>query len=249
MQMSPSIAAAIVAVCRDVRQLGADDRNKHGGYNFVSVDKFYAAIGPVMAKHGLATFANVARSEIVESVNDEGKTKSHLHMEWELYLIHEDGSVYGAVRRDVTVIASGPQAYAAAESFVTKYFIRSTFKIPTVDKDDADLHEQEPLPQSGSRGPNQTSGGGLPKAVKGVNKMDEAVLSFMEEIQRKLDSGISAGDFFRWSGETKNSLRLRRIREGEFDHLPGVAELTANINRLYASEAGKIFDETAVKEG
>lgn len=242
MQMSPSIAAAIVAVCRDVRQLGADDRNKHGGYNFVSVDKFYAAIGPVMAKHGLATFANVARSEIVESVNDDGKTKSHLHMEWELYLLHEDGSVYGAVRRDVTVIASGPQAYAAAESFVTKYFIRSTFKIPTGDKDDADLHEQEPLPQSGSRGPNQMS-----KAVKGVNKMDEAVLSFMAEVQGKLDSGISAGDFFRWSGETKNSLRLRRIREGEFNHLPGVDVLVANMNRLYASEAGK-GDEQAPAE-
>ena len=131
--MSPSIAAAIVAVCRDVRQLGADDRNNHGGYNFVSVDKFYAAIGPVMAKYGLATLANVARSEVVESVGDNNKVKSHLHTEWELYLIHEDGSMYGPVRRDVTVIAAGPQAYASAESFVTKYFLRSTFKIPTGD--------------------------------------------------------------------------------------------------------------------
>jgi hypothetical protein len=226
MQMSPTIAAAIVSVCRDVRQLGADDRNNHGGYNFVSVDKFYAAIGPVMAKYGLATLANVARSEVVESVGDNNKVKSHLHTEWELYLIHEDGSMYGPVRRDVTVIAAGPQAYASAESFVTKYFLRSTFKIPTGDKDDADLHENTPIPA------RQAS----PKASlkAGMSKTDERVLAFVAEINAVLDtSHFTIADFVEHCASDQTiEDRMAKIDAGVFDHLEAVRKLRQRITDL-----------------
>lgn len=230
MQMSPSIAAAIVAVCRDVRQLGADDRNNHGGYNFVSVDKFYAAIGPVMAKYGLATLANVARSEVVESVGDNNKVKSHLHTEWELYLIHEDGSMYGPVRRDVTVIAAGPQAYASAESFVTKYFLRSTFKIPTGDKDDADLHENTPIPA------RQASSKAAPKVSlkAGPSKTDERVLAFVEEINAFLNQpDITIVDFVEYcSADTTIEDRMAKIDAGVFNHLEAVQKLRQRITDL-----------------
>ena len=230
MQMSPTIAAAIVAVCRDVRQLGADDRNNHGGYNFVSVDKFYAAIGPVMAKYGLATLANIARSEVVESVGDNNKVKSHLHTEWELFLIHEDGSMYGPVRRDVTVIAAGPQAYASAESFVTKYFLRSTFKIPTGDKDDADLHENTPIPA------RQASSKAAPKpSLKaGMSKTDERVLAFVEEIDAFLSKpGISIVDFVEHCAADQTiEDRMAKIDAGAFNHLEAVQKLRQRIADL-----------------
>ena len=226
MQMSPSIAAAIVNVCRDVRQLGADDRNNHGGYNFVSVDKFYASIGPVMAKYGLASLSNIARSEVVESVGDNGKVKSHLHTEWELYLIHEDGSMYGPVRRDVTVVAAGPQAYASAESFVTKYFLRSTFKIPTGDKDDADLHENTPIPA------RQAS----PKASlkAGTSKTDERVLAFVAEINAVLDTPhFTIADFVEYCASDQTiEDRMAKIDAGAFNHLEAVQKLRQRITDL-----------------
>ena len=36
--MPPAVAAAIIAVKKQVKQLGHDDKNEHGRYNFVSVD-------------------------------------------------------------------------------------------------------------------------------------------------------------------------------------------------------------------
>lgn len=233
MQMSPTIAAAIVNVCRDVRQLGADDRNNHGGYNFVSVDKFYAAIGPVMAKYGLATLANVARSEVVESVGDNGKVKSHLHTEWELFLIHEDGSMYGPVRRDVTVVAAGPQAYASAESFVTKYFLRSTFKIPTGDKDDADLHANDPIPaNTGVRKAATKAASNAPI----VNKTDERVLAFVAQVNGYFDKpGFTLLDFVDiCNNDTTIEDRMIKIDSGVFDHLEAVKTLRARIASLEA---------------
>lgn len=224
-QISPNLAAAIVAVCREVRQLGADDRNKHGGYNFVSVDKFYAAVGPIMASHGLSTIAHMARSEVVETTNDDGKTRSHLHTEWDIFLIHESGDVYGPVRRDVTVVASGPQAYASAESFITKYFLRSTFKIPTGDKDDADLQEATPIPARRASAPTPTNGS---------SAANDRIRQFVTEVNERLDQlNNSLPDFVDWVNSNPTvDQRLNKLDSGSFDHIEGVKALRDRIAAL-----------------
>lgn len=224
MQISQNIARSIVNVSRDVRQLGVDDRNKHGGYDFVSVDKFYAAVGPIMAQHGLATLSDVVSSEIIETDSDD-KVRLHLFVQYDIYLIHESGDVHGPIRRDVTVVASGPQSYAAAESFAMKYFLRSTFKIPTGDKDDADLQEKVDLPVK-ARPPASAKSG-----------VDSAVKMFVEEIRAKLEGGVTPEEFFAWSGEAKNAQRLRKLKSGAFDHVEGATDIVKAINKLYALAA------------
>lgn len=241
MQMTPTIAASIAAVCREVRQLGADERNQHGKYNFVSVDKFYYAIGPLMAKHGLSTISTVTRAEIVETTNEDGKTRSHLHTSWDIYLIHEDGSLAGPLRRDVTVIASGPQSYASAESFATKYFLRSTFKIPTGDQDDADAHTLDPIP--GNVYGKQFSASAPPQAMQrpstpsradasvpvSRNSQNERVLSFVAEVNTYLDTH-DISDFIEWCQSNPNiDARMTKIESGAFDSLPEVVKLKARI--------------------
>ena len=134
--------------------------------------------------------------------------------------------MYGPVRRDVTVIAAGPQAYASAESFVTKYFLRSTFKIPTGDKDDADLHENTPIPA------RQAS----PKASlkAGMSKTDERVLAFVEEINAFLNQpDITIVDFVEYcSADTTIEDRMAKIDAGVFNHLEAVQKLRQRITDL-----------------
>ena len=52
-QMPPEIAAAIVTVAKGIKPLEKTERNKFGGYNYVSVDAYYAAIRHLMAEAGL----------------------------------------------------------------------------------------------------------------------------------------------------------------------------------------------------
>ena len=53
-RMPSAIAQAIIAVKKQVRQIGQDERNEHGKYRYVSVDRFYERIGPMMAEAGIA---------------------------------------------------------------------------------------------------------------------------------------------------------------------------------------------------
>jgi predicted MFS family arabinose efflux permease len=45
---------AVCSVMEEVHGLRKEEKNSHGGYNFVSVDSFKSLIRPLMAKHGLS---------------------------------------------------------------------------------------------------------------------------------------------------------------------------------------------------
>ena len=66
--MPPAIAKAVCSVMAQVMRLDKDTRNKQGGYNYVSVDQFYEAIGPLMSKAGLFTVAFETSMEVVEKL-------------------------------------------------------------------------------------------------------------------------------------------------------------------------------------
>lgn len=52
----PKLAAALCKVSGEVKQLGKSERNSFAKYDFVSVDKFCATIGSLMAMHGCTAF-------------------------------------------------------------------------------------------------------------------------------------------------------------------------------------------------
>jgi hypothetical protein len=131
-----SVASKIIVVARNIKMLHRDKRNNYAEYNYVSVDSFYEALGPIMAEAGLFL--------IVDEVSTSAE-KGFLTANYELHLVSEEGESYGPIRRQVTVKASGPQAYASAQSYAEKYFLRQIFKVPTGEQD-ADAHSKETLP-------------------------------------------------------------------------------------------------------
>ncbi|MCJ8334644.1 MAG: ERF family protein [Epibacterium sp.] len=136
----PKLAAALCKVSGEVKQLGKSERNSFAKYDFVSVDKFYAAIGPIMAAHGVHCIPDCIESEVFSGKNG----KPTLRERWAFILIHEAGECAGPFHRTVTVPAEGAQAHGSSESYAQKQFLRGVFRVPTGDKDDADYQKAEP---------------------------------------------------------------------------------------------------------
>jgi hypothetical protein len=150
--MPPALAAAIIAVKKGVKQLGVDDRNQHGGYNFVSVDKFYERIGKLMAEAGLALLIDETSTEVrtSERQRDDGKTPAPwLFTHYDCRFMHESGALSPPMRRSCALPISGPQAFGAAQSYIEKQLLRQIFKVPTGEKD---ADETEPRDQDAPAG-------------------------------------------------------------------------------------------------
>lgn len=138
------VATAICDVMAGVRMLAKDDTNPHQRYDFVSTDKFLAAVNPLCVKAGLVILQDEASTEIVPGA--EGKA-GWLFARYSFLLAHRSGQTWGPLYRTVMVPANGAQAYGSAQSYALKQLMRSVFQIPTGDKDDADLQDKEALPQ------------------------------------------------------------------------------------------------------
>ena len=152
------IAKAILAVKKQVKQLGVDERNEHGRYNYVSVDKFYDVIGKLMAEAGLALLIDETATEV-----KEGKSGNPwLFAQYDLSFMHETGAVSEPLRRSLALPINGPQTYGAAQSYIEKQFLRQIFKVPTGEKD-ADNTAQNDTPSAGANTQQQPRRGRPPK--------------------------------------------------------------------------------------
>lgn len=141
----PEIAKAIISVKKQVRQIGVNERNEHGKYGYVSVDRFYERIGPMMAEAGLALLIDETESEV-----KEGKSGSPwLFVQYTLAFMHESGVVSAPMRRSLAMPINGPQTYGAAQSYIEKQFLRQVFKIPTGDKDADETAQGDDAPARG----------------------------------------------------------------------------------------------------
>jgi hypothetical protein len=136
-----AIGAAIIAVKKQIRQIGVDEKNPHGGYAYVSVDRMYQVIGPMMAEAGLALLIDEAEADIRESA----KGTPWLFTRYALRFMHESGVVSPPLMRSCALPISGPQAFGAAQSYIEKQFLRQVFKVPTGEKD-ADMTAQNETP-------------------------------------------------------------------------------------------------------
>lgn len=144
--MPGDVAKAIVAVKASVIQLGYDEKNVHANYPYVSVDKFYHQIGRKMAEAGLLTVMDEVHTEIrVRESSGKSGTSAWLHAQYAIYLVHASGATWGPLRRKIVVVASGPQAYGSAQSYLEKQFLRALFKIPTGERDEVDSMRQDGL--------------------------------------------------------------------------------------------------------
>lgn len=130
-----SLITAMNHVSMSVGKIAKDDYNKHSNYKFASIDNFLSAINPAMADNGLVPFIQQVGAEVVERLNQYGKTSVWERSTWDCSILHADGGEYGPVRRIVEVPLSGAQTNGAAQSYVQKVFYRMAFNIPTGDPD------------------------------------------------------------------------------------------------------------------
>jgi len=203
LSIPPEIAKGIVSVMRGVKKLAKDGKNEHGRYNFTSVDAFYEAVGPLCADAGIFIAPQEIEREIIPP-SQPGKAGT-LRIVYRILIGHEGGSLWDAGEREVMVVAAGPQAYASALSFVTKYFERNLFQVPTGDKDDADLQEAAPLP---------ARGGGR---VAAPEDKTEAMRSFVKELEDFLSTSPDPQAIVDWKEAHLSKLRYIRGRFAEAD--------------------------------
>lgn len=180
------LAAALCKVSGEVKQLGKSEKNTFAKYDFVSVDKFYANIGALMAKHGVHCIPDCIESEVMPGhvKTDNQGNKRHgsplLRERWAFTLIHETGDCVGPFHRTVTVPAEGAQAHGSSESYAQKQFLRGVFRVPTGDKDDADYvgrHEHAPseAASSGRKSAAQAKRDGDNETIKAMIDACETV--------------------------------------------------------------------------
>jgi hypothetical protein len=219
-QMPGSIAKAIVAVMSKMKQIGFDEKNPHGGYGYVSVDKFYDLVGRVMATENLFILID----EVASEVREGGRGNPWLFARYELRFAHASGALSPPLRRSLAQPISGPQTFGAAQSYVEKQFLRQVFKIPTGEKD-ADTVGQDDAPPARAPRPAarfernpppppppppeapRTNGSSAPATAderaelrdeiklmrEAIDKADETGLNLMlEEIDKADEAGLNA---------------------------------------------------------
>ena len=151
--MPPAIASAIVAVKKQIKQIGFDEKNQHGGYNYVSVDRMYERLGPMLAERGLALLIDETDTSITvnETTDRDGKVRKTpwLFAQYSLAFMHESGAVSAPMRRSLAMPINGPQTYGAAQSYVEKQFLRQVFKVPTGEKDADEVAQGDDTPARG----------------------------------------------------------------------------------------------------
>lgn len=180
--MPPEIAKAIVKIKQTVTMLGADDKNPHGGYKYVSVDKFYEVIGRKMASEGLALVIDETAAE----VRDGAKGNPWLFTQYSMSFVHESGAMSPPMRRSCALPISGPQAFGAAQSYIEKQFLRQVFKIPTGEQDADAVAPEE------TNGQAKSNGNGYVKLVSTEER--QALMKIAEEV------GADATKFCRFLG-------------------------------------------------
>lgn len=192
--MPPEIAAAIVKVMSGIKRLAKEGTNTFQRYKFTSVDQFYEAVGPLMADAGIFTLVLETEMDVDrrETTDDRGQTKASMWLSatYDIYVYHASGICFGPVARSTQVQASGAQSYAAAMSFVEKYFLRSLFKIPTGDTDvDVDASDKRDLP---SRSSGRTPPRPAPTPVPISEEQGKALSNILASLDRSVWQDFSA---------------------------------------------------------
>src|SRR5690349_11596980 len=162
--MPAEIAAAISGVQKSIRRIGKDGHNSDGGnYRFASVDAFFDFIGPLLGEHGLVIDVDEAEDGfeyyvLTKTYRNGGSSDQHwMRARYVFTIAHQSGATWDHNPvRTVDVLNTGPQAYGSAQSYATKMYLRTLFKIPTGEREDADYHETD---RDTGYGPGQSGNG------------------------------------------------------------------------------------------
>lgn len=218
-RMPPEIAAAIIKVMKATRQLGFDERNQHGGYSYVSIDKFLDHFRPLMADAGLLVMIDeTAVGYRDSSPNKDGRIVSWLTASYEVWIYHESGSSWGPLHRNLALPMTGPQTFGSGESYVQKRLMRALFMVPTGDKDADDT----PTGEIGTSPPRA-----YPPRNGAPTKLNPAVAQPSDDTTAARIALVSIRDAIKAAGTTHQCHAIYDpvLNQWGGDYAAGVAEI------------------------
>jgi hypothetical protein len=133
---SANIVKAVIKTRQDVGTLGKGALNPHGGYKYVSIDRYYETVADAASKNGLMW---IVREDDMMLNASMGKT-GVLQARYMIDVYHESGEVIEAFST-ISILhpIQGAQTIGSAMSYVDKVFMRQVFAVATGEKDiDAD---------------------------------------------------------------------------------------------------------------
>lgn len=133
------IAQSMFQVQCLVGTLGYDSNNEYAKYKYVSIDKYYEKLRPLLNDAGLMIIPDEVESEI----SDDRKV---FKATFQFTILHKDGAVWTyPIRRTIALPFTGAQSCGSALSYAEKIAMRTIFKINSGERDDADMLEQGDL--------------------------------------------------------------------------------------------------------
>lgn len=240
--MPPAIAQAIIAVKKQVRQIGQDERNEHGKYRYVSVDRFYERIGPMMAEAGLALLIDETETEvrISETTDRDGNPRktAWLFAQYNMAFMHESGALSTPMRRSVAQPLTGPQTYGAAQSYIEKQFLRQVFKIPIGERDADETAQGDDAPARGRTAPSGANGArsapARQQAAPAPSDAAHAARERVKRLQADID-GMEGEQGIAMLADLDNWLVFEQLDRALAEAVPDARESTLDMLRVRAA--------------
>jgi|TARA_R110000803_G_scaffold93438_3_gene160943 hypothetical protein len=133
------IANALFEVQSKIGTLGYDSANSHQKYKYVSIDKYYEKMRPILSEAGIMIIPDETHSEL-------SADRKVFKATYQFTILHKDGAVWDyPIRRTVALQFMGAQSCGSALSYAEKIAMRTIFKINSGEKDDADILPQGDL--------------------------------------------------------------------------------------------------------
>lgn len=134
---------SVCKVMAKIERLSKDDRNKHGGYDFTSIDDFKDALRPIMADNGLSTHVSQTGFAMLEYTTSKGEDRSIAQYDFAITLKHSSGEKDEPENTTIGLPFTGAQTSGIAKSYAIKEWMKGRFLVSSGDEaDEADLLEQ-----------------------------------------------------------------------------------------------------------
>ena len=136
----PMIYSKMIAIKRDLKAVGKDQKNSGQGWKFRGIDQFMNALKPILDNHDVGiTTKYIGGLEPKFEENGHGKKFKHLSIIMEYTFFAEDGS---SVTSSIPAegVGNDDKGTNKALSAAFKYALMQTFCVPTEDMEEADLH-------------------------------------------------------------------------------------------------------------
>jgi hypothetical protein len=136
-QCPKSVASALAKVQANVKTMGFDSNNAFAKYKYVSIDKYYDVVRPLLVDAGLMIIPDEEESDISD---DRKVYKTRI----KFTILHESGEYWDfPIRRTVILPFTGAQSCGSALSYAEKFCMRTLFKMTTGEEDADALAPQD----------------------------------------------------------------------------------------------------------